>query len=95
MTDSLHATVFLVLFNKPFVVTTRVDKLENRLNTLLRKFSLACRKYAELKEAFNKNDNQIYKEKILFSDFERGGEISDIEKRRSVNFYEKCFGSIL
>lgn len=42
-TDSFHSTVFAILFNTPFVVFDREDsemKMNSRLDTLLKKFSL-------------------------------------------------------
>ena len=51
ITDSFHATVFAILFNKPFLVLSRLDssgnnaKMDSRIDTLLTKFNLQERKY--------------------------------------------------
>ena len=47
-TDSFHSSVFALLYNKPFIVFEREDKVVNmnsRLNTLLSKFKLQDRYY--------------------------------------------------
>lgn len=50
ITDSFHASVFSIIFNKPFMVVERVDdkmqRMGSRLDTLLRKFNLENRKYS-------------------------------------------------
>lgn len=52
ITDSFHATVFAILFNKPFLVLSRLDssgknaKMDSRIDTLLARFNLQERKYA-------------------------------------------------
>lgn len=51
LTDSFHAVVFAILFNKPFVVFSRLNEngenagLDSRVDELLRKLKLDCRKY--------------------------------------------------
>lgn len=47
-TDSFHSCVFAILFNKPFIVFDREDameKMNSRLETLLKKFKLEDRWY--------------------------------------------------
>lgn len=96
VTDSFHATVFSILFNRPFVVISRKDELgmENRLDTLLRKFSFTGRKYKELKDVFDKIDDPIQEEKLFSVDFKGVGEVIDREKKKAADFFENCFSSI-
>lgn len=96
VTDSFHAAVFSILFNRPFVVSKREDEggMENRLDTLLEKFSLTERKYVNLKDAFDNTDTQIKEEKILSVNFKEVEEIIEIEKCRAAGFFKKCFGNI-
>ena len=51
-TDSFHACVFSIIFNKPFIVFERLggkSRMNSRIDTLLEKFQLQNRKYNEEK----------------------------------------------
>lgn len=57
-TDSFHASVFSILYKKPFVTFDRVEgdrKMGSRINTLLGNFDMTDRKY----ENINKSKNPI------------------------------------
>lgn len=66
-TDSFHSCVFAILFNRPFIVFDRQDKIESmgsRIDTLLFKFKLENRKYNGkmiTKENLEPNYNEAFK----------------------------------
>jgi len=92
VTDSFHATVFSILFKKPFIVFSRSDELgmEDRLDTLMDKFSLMDRKFIETSN-HDKNDFFDHEEKLLTVNFGDVEQIIETERQRAFEFYEKCF----
>ena len=91
ITDSFHATVFAILFDKPFVVTERSDikDMGSRLDTLLSKFKLQDRRFEILQDIIvSENANR----KILFQkNTECVAEILEAERKKAIEFYDKCF----
>ena len=65
-TDSFHACVFSILFNKPFLVFERGEtkaNMNSRITTLLNKFNLEKRFPGRVKdnEIFNHNYEEAYR----------------------------------
>lgn len=78
LTDSFHACVFSILFNKPFVVYDRQNSgrgMNSRIDTLLRKFDLMRKHYGVGLE------NNIWEHN--YGNLE---EILEIERRKFVDF---------
>lgn len=78
LTDSFHATVFSILFHRPFVVFRRKGHEEymfDRLNTLLTKFHLENREY-----------DKINQELLLEIEFSYSDEVLEKEKKRTIEF---------
>ena len=71
-TDSFHSSVFAILYNRPFVVFDREDsneKMNSRLDTLLKKFKLENRWY---KDKITEEQLQVdYKESYIILEEER------------------------
>ena len=71
-TDSFHSCVFAILYNRPFVVFDREDsneKMNSRLDTLLKKFKLQHRWY---KDKITEEQLQVdYKESYMILEGER------------------------
>lgn len=81
-TDSFHSSVFAILYNRPFIVFDREDSLEkmnSRLDTLLKKFELGDRWY----------EGKI-KEEQLKTDYTKAYEILEKEREKSMNFLKKA-----
>lgn len=81
-TDSFHACVFAILYNKPFIVFDREDSnasMNSRIETLLKKFNLGNRKYSGKLE-----------EKDLKCDYREAYEILEKEKEKAQNFIVKA-----
>lgn len=81
-TDSFHSTVFSILFDRPFVIFDREDKSEkmnSRLDTLLKKFNV---------------DNRWYKGKItqemLNFECDKKDEILKMEREKADRFLKKA-----
>lgn len=78
-TDSFHACVFSIIFNKPFFVFDRVysgKSMNSRLDTLLKTFKQEKRKVKTLKE-----------NKSLFNcDYEETNKILELERKKSEDF---------
>lgn len=77
-TDSFHAVVFSILFDKPFIVFKRDDEnvdMSSRMETLFRKFNLKSRYY-----------NDIDTEDILSSDYEQCHSILAAERKKVIDF---------
>lgn len=77
-TDSFHGSAFSIIFQVPFIVYDRVDraeKMNSRLDTLLKKFEFEDRKREniDLKNAFNidysKAEKILLNEKSIAKDF--------------------------
>lgn len=78
-TDSFHSSVFAILYNKPFIIYDREDKLEkmnSRIDTLISKFKLDDRRY---------NGTNITKENLIH-DYSEAYKILENERRKSLNF---------
>lgn len=80
-TDSFHSCVFSVIFDRPFVVFEReeknIDKMNSRIDTLIKKFSLKNRKY---------NGNYITKENLNHN-YSEAKKILENERKKSENFF--------
>ena len=78
-TDTFHSCVFAIIFNRPFVVFDRiepgVEKMNSRIETLLRKFNLKEHAYNNeiTDKCFKHNYTEAYK-------------ILEAEKKKSVAF---------
>lgn len=83
-TDSFHSCVFAILFNRPFIVFDReesnVEKMNSRLETLLRKFDLNERWYS------GNIDN-----KLLEVDYSKTYKILENERKKSKCFLKNAF----
>lgn len=84
LTDSFHACVFSMIFNKPFYVfdrnTVGMKNMNSRLDTLLSTFELEKRKI-----------NSLECIKDVFScDYERSYEILKIKQKESLNFLKNA-----
>lgn len=85
LTDSFHASIFSILFQKPFLVFNRKDtslSQVSRLNTLLNKFDYKDR----LANNFTKLDNDVFEIKFSHVD-----SILTKEREKSIKFLEKSF----
>lgn len=91
VTDSFHASVFSILFNRPFVVTERSDikGMGSRLETLFNKFGITGRHFDELKEGFD-NAGEI-RERLFAVDYSNVPEVLENERKKAAEFYKKCF----
>lgn len=90
VTNSFHACVFSILFNRPFIVMQRADRIsmESRIDTLLSKFGLEDRRYERLKE--NLQDGSCNKN-IFEINYKTVPDILEAERKKAEEFYEKCF----
>ena len=91
VTDSFHASVFSILFNKPFIVTDRSDikGMGSRLDTLFNKFGITGRHFDELKDGFD-NAGET-REKLFEVDYSGVPAILETERKKAAEFYKKCF----
>lgn len=81
-TDSFHASVFSILFQKPFIVFQRDGDgagISSRLDTLLETFKLTSRKELNVKE-----------EDLLCCNFEESNEILEKERERCLDFFKRA-----
>ena len=81
-TDSFHSSVFAILYNTPFLVFNREDKIasmNSRIETLLSKFNLEDRKY---KEKITSKD--------LKANYGEAYKILEQEREKSRKFLEKA-----
>lgn len=81
-TDSFHSCVFAILYNRPFIVFNREDKLvsmNSRIDTLLSKFKLEDRRY----------EGKIQKEDLL-NNYEEAYKILENEREKATNFLKKA-----
>lgn len=78
-TDSFHATVFSILFNKPFWIMNRIEKnqrsMNSRIETLLEKLGLKQRISDEINE-----------KKLFECDYQEAYERLDSERKKAFNF---------
>ena len=91
VTDSFHASVFSILFNRPFVVTERSDikGMGSRLDTLFNKFGITGKHFDELKDGFEESGE--IRDKLFETDYSGGAEVLEAERKKAEDFYEKCF----
>ena len=78
-TDSFHATVFSILFGKPFVVYNRTEKnvenMESRIHTLLKKLGLESRL-----------PNCVKEENLFFCDYDVAYSNLELERIKAKNY---------
>ena len=91
VTDSFHASVFSILFNRPFVVTERSDikGMGSRLDTLFNKFKITGRHFDELKDGFD-NAGAV-RDELFAVDYSSVPEVLKAERKKAEEFYKKCF----
>ncbi len=91
ITDSFHATVFSILFGRPFVVTERTDikGMGSRIDTLLSKFGLQGRRLEVLESAFQ--SVKLDEIDVLFqTNYEYVPQVLKVERQRAAEFYAGC-----
>ena len=82
-TDSFHASVFSILYNRPFVVFEREGKginMNSRIDTLLTKFKLNDRKY----------NGENITQKNIEHDYSEAYKVLDIEREKSKRFLKSA-----
>lgn len=91
VTDSFHASVFSILFNRPFVVTERSDikGMGSRLDTLFNKFGISGRHFDELKDGFDTAG--AVRDALFTVDYSGVPEVLKAERKKAAEFYKKCF----
>lgn len=85
-TDSFHACVFALIYNRPFIVFDRDDRIENissRIDTLIKKFKLKNRRYNG-KEITNENLNH---------DYSKAYKILELERNKANEFLENILNN--
>lgn len=81
-TDSFHACVFSILFNRPFIIFERedsVEKMNSRIETLINKFQLKDRYYS----------NKIEDEQLEIN-YSKAYEILEEERENAMRFLKKA-----
>ena len=84
-TDSFHSCIFAILFNTPFIVFNREDKVKSmnsRIETLLSKFQLEDRK-----------NNGIITEDFLKHDYAEAYKILEEEREKSNKFLDNALSN--
>ena len=71
VTDSFHGCVFSIIFNKPFVVMTNIERGACRISSLLEMFHLENNLIANY-DGFNPNASYIPNVKEIFSEWRSG-----------------------
>lgn len=91
VTDSFHASVFSILFQKPFVVTERRDTkaMHSRLDTLFNKFGITGRHFEELKDGFE--NAGAARDRLFETDYAGVQAVLDAERKKADAFYDQCF----
>ena len=91
VTDSFHASVFSILFNRPFAVTERSDikGMGSRLDTLFNKFGITGRHFNELKDGFDCAGET--RDKLFTVDYSGVPAVLAAERKKADDFYKKCF----
>lgn len=83
-TDSFHASVFAIIFDRPFVVFNRQEKenknMGTRIDTLLSKFNISDRRY---------NNKEITKANLKH-DYTEAYKILESERKKSETFLKKA-----
>lgn len=85
LTDSFHASVFSIIFKKPFLVYERIavekdNDMSSRIDTLLSKFDLL--------ECRDNIDNPT--KKPLKPDYDEVDKLLDVEREKAINFLKKA-----
>ncbi len=90
VTDSFHASVFSILFDRPFVVTGRSDikGMGSRLDTLFNKFGITGRHFDDLKDAFDSAGEA--RERLFSVDYSGVPRVLAAERKKAEEFYKKC-----
>lgn len=93
VTDSFHASVFSILFGRPFVVIKKRNNnvADSRLDTLLEKFGLEDRHYETQKQAFF---DVTARNELFATHYEAVPEVLEAERKKAKEFYKKCFHEI-
>ena len=81
VTDSFHACVFSIIFNKPFIVIGNEGRGLARFETLLSTFNLSDR--------FVTNANQLSSKSIVL-DYTEVNEILEKERKESLSFLKSA-----
>ena len=91
VTDSFHAAVFSILFNRPFIVTERSDVkgMGSRLDTLFNKLGISDRHFDELKDGFEKAGE--VRNRLFEVDYSDVPKVLEAEREKAEEFYKKCF----
>ena len=91
VTDSFHASVFSMLFNRPFVVTERSDLkgMGSRFDTLFHKFGITGRHFDELKDGFEEAGEA--RDRLFQTEYSGISAVLDAERKKADEFYKKCF----
>ncbi len=92
LTDSFHATVFSILFNTNFITFSRHKEsgMENRIDTLLKTFSLKDRKYRADETCKLLKDLKLNPKVVQKKDFSQVEQVLAKERKRAETFYLKC-----
>lgn len=91
VTDSFHASVFSIIFNRPFVVTERSDikGMGSRIETLFNKLGITGRHFDELKEGFDKVGE--IRERLFKVDYSNVPGVLESERKKLRNFTRNVF----
>lgn len=90
LTDSFHASVFSILFNRPFVVVERSDVkgMGSRLDTLFNKLGITGRYFDELKDEFDRASET--RNKLFDVNYSCVPETLETERKKAEFFYKMC-----
>lgn len=91
VTDSFHASVFSILFGRPFVAADRASRkgsMGSRLDTLLEKFGLEDRRYEAQKQSFL---DESARDELFAAHYDAVPGILEAERGKAREFYQKCF----
>jgi len=83
-TDSFHGLIFAILLEKPFIAYRRVEKansMYSRVNTLLDKFNLDCRK----------SENIVINDQLFNVDYSHIPPVLDSERKKAFDYLNSCF----
>ena len=83
VTDSFHATVFSIIFNKPFITIINISRGSSRIKSLLSMFGLENRMISSITQV---SDNLLY-ETI---NWDIVNKIIEMEKDKSLNWLKKA-----
>lgn len=83
VTDSYHATVFSIIFNKPFIVIENSDRGNARFESLLGMFGLENRIVSVHDNFLDRFSDRI--------DYDTVNKILEVERKKSLNFLYRYF----